>query len=144
MPSEELLELLESQTDNYRKALELERELARLIPSGDFNAVSANTARKLELMSTIQATYERLLPLLQAGRAREGLTELADQKSEKLRLEAVSLLKEIAKIETKNLETIKKSRDESMASLQQAAAARRAARGYRPHGKSQHFLDTKS
>ena len=95
-------------------------------------------------MSSVQTNYARLLPMLQASRAAEGSVELADEKSEKLRLEAVSLLEKIAKIETANLEAIKKSRDESMAALQQAAASRRAARGYRPSGKSHRFLDTES
>ncbi|HUX07584.1 MAG TPA: hypothetical protein VMX35_09755 [Acidobacteriota bacterium] len=144
MPSEQLRKLFENLIADYRKALELERDLARLIPSGDFQAVSANTTRKQELMSSVQTNYARLLPMLQASRAAEGSVELADEKSEKLRLEAVSLLEKIAKIETANLEAIKKSRDESMAALQQAAASRRAARGYRPSGKSPRFLDTES
>jgi hypothetical protein len=136
--------LLKKQIDNYHEALRLERELAAIAEAGDFTAMAANTASKRQLLPAIKETYDKLQPLLQENEIENGGGRLADEESEKLRLGAISLLKEIVKIEAQNLEAVKKSRDKTVAALHQTAAARKAARGYRPQGETNRYLDIKS
>jgi uncharacterized protein with von Willebrand factor type A (vWA) domain len=144
MAAQELIELLKTQLDNYTKALELELELAGIIAAGDFGTMSANTERKNRLMTSINRTYESLLPLMEKNRIAGAEGGLEDPECEKLRLQAIELLQKIGKLEAENLEAIKKSREESAAALKQTSTARRVARGYRPSGGSHRYLDTKS
>jgi hypothetical protein len=139
----QLKKLLKEQIEHYRQALALEEELAGIIADRDFSRMAANTDRKNTLMPIIHETYEKLLSALESIRAENGT--VPDAPTEKLRLESVSLLQKIEKVEKANLEAIQKQREDSAADLRQTRSARRAARGYRPQASRKHrFLDTKS
>jgi hypothetical protein len=141
-PSAGLLELLASQLDNYRKALELEKELSLLIEKGDYQSVPANTEKKTALMRSIEATHKRLLPLLHNSLDKKG--ELPDREAENRRKEAISFLKEIQKLEAENLAKIESSRAKLAENLKEAQTAKRTAHSYKPKkGKTSQFLDTK-
>ena len=145
MDSEEptLFQHLESQLGNYRSALELERQLAAIITTGNFSSLKANTTKKKKLMQAIESTHAAIEPMLREQRGDNGA--LRDAPCEKLRGEAVTLLQQIVKIESENLEAMRKNRAESMAGLELAGKARQAARGYKPSKDAhnvRHKLDT--
>lgn len=137
----DLSALLKSQIINYKKAIDLERKLLEHIEKSDFQSIAANTAEKMLLMGEIQSSYEKLLPFFaqEAGEVR-----LENPEAEKLRREAVTLLKELQELEAKNLAKINEIRSEMMANLQQTQTAKQAAKSYKSaKTKSSRYLDTK-
>ena len=117
------------------------RELAGIASSDDPEALNENSRKKRELMREIEGTHEALAPLLKRERSADG--KLREGDCERLRLEAVDLLKQIDEAETANLEAIQKSRSRSVEAMQQVGTAKRVARGYRRGGSSHRYLDTK-
>jgi hypothetical protein len=137
-----LVELLTTQLDNYREALELENELSVLIEKGDYQSVPANTEKKTALMRSIEEIHKRLLPLLQKSLDKEG--KIPDREAERRRLEAISVLRELQKLEAENLAKLEGGRARLAEHLKVAQTAKRTARSYKPKsGKTSRYLDTK-
>ena len=142
MSPADLPELLKKQTELYRRAIEMERELSAAIDASDFKRVGANTERKKHLMGEIQQTYDQLVPCLKRAQAEDG--SMKDGENETLRQEAVSLLKELQELETANLAKVEGSRKRMIEGLKQSQVAKRAARSYGPpRGQSPRHFDTK-
>ncbi len=139
----QILSLLKQQAENYRQALELERELSRLISVADSAPIKSNSEHKQQLMGEIKVVHEQLEPLLKQHLGGRG--ELPDPECERLRREAVTLLLEIGELESANLKSVKKARTGFARDLRTTQAAKRAARGYKPSiaGRPR-YLDIKS
>lgn len=136
-----LQHLLKKQNANYRRALVLERELSDLISKSDFKTIVLNTKRKQRLMAEVIKLHKQLEPVLQdcLGDRRR----LSRPECEKLRLEALSLLDEIGKIEHNNLEAIRKSTAAFTNELRQVQKAKTFARGYKPsRSRQSRHIDT--
>jgi hypothetical protein len=128
-PLQHLREHLTTQIGHYRDMFVLEKELATAIGAKDFSRIAANTERKSGLMDAISRTQEELAPLLkQYGRPESGFE---DEEAEKLRVEAVELLKEIQNLEHKNLVAITTEREGMLKGFKTNRQARKVARNYR-------------
>ena len=126
---QKLIELLKLQIGNYRKALDLEEKLAKLIADSKFEEIRQNTEAKIVLMSSVDEVYSSLIPLIDQHRGTNG--SLESPESEKLRQEAFALLEEISKLQERNLLDIAGSRKKMLDGFKVAKQAKQVARGYK-------------
>lgn len=108
----------------YSQALELEQALTTIVENKDLARIPANTRKKRELMTKIEAQFRLLEPHLQQ--------ETADEESRRLREAARSLLQQLLELEEKNRETILEKQSGYFSEMKHNQSARRFARGYKP------------
>lgn len=139
----ELQELLRTQIANYEAAVNLEEKQAAAIEAGDTTALRRTTREKNKLMGRIEETDRSITPLMTATRPAGKAFD--DAALESLRQRAVELLQTILTMQAANTQSLVSRRQEMMAGMSAARAARQVARGYKPsHVLHRPSFDTKS
>jgi len=114
--------------DLYSEALSLEEDLHQLINSNSLSGFNANTRKKKQLMTRIDAQFATVQQLLSNSADAETLSEL--------RAETADLLERIIHLEDKNRKSIHEKQVTQATEIKQNQSARRFARGYKPSRES--------
>ena len=124
-----IAQLLQQQIENYREILHIEKQLADHLSNSDFEQISKNTEQKRTTMTKVLSNDQQLGPVVSETLTEEG--RFSDSETEKLRTEALSLLKEIQALEHDNLRAISDNRKKMLDGFKDAKKAKQVARGYK-------------